>query len=105
MLHAVRRLLTFGRRNRLDGELAEEIRLHLDLRRRAVMASGHDPIAFTGAAAFLATAAVLAAWVPARRAATIDRYSLCGASDEPEDVCSWQATVGRRSLCLDWGLQ
>ena len=40
MMHAVRRLLAFFRRDRLDDELAEEIRLHLDLRRRALMDEG-----------------------------------------------------------------
>ena len=40
MLHALRRLLSFFRRNRLDDELQEEIALHLELRQRALMADG-----------------------------------------------------------------
>jgi len=44
MLHAMRRLLAFFRRDRLDDELAEEMRLHLDLRRRALIAGGMTPV-------------------------------------------------------------
>ena len=40
MMSVIRRLLTFFRRDRLDDELAEEIRLHLDLRRRALVEHG-----------------------------------------------------------------
>lgn len=43
MLHRLRRLLWFFRRDRLDDELAEEIRLHLDLRRRALIEGGMPP--------------------------------------------------------------
>ena len=43
MLHPVRRLLSFFRRGRLDDELAEEIRLHLELRQRALMDGGMPP--------------------------------------------------------------
>ncbi len=43
MLHQMRRLLSFFRRGRLDDELAEEIRLHLELRRRALVESGMTP--------------------------------------------------------------
>ena len=42
MLHRLRRLLSFFRRGRLDDELAEEIRLHLDLRRRALISTHID---------------------------------------------------------------
>ena len=40
MLHRMRRLLSFFRRGHLDDELAEEIRLHLELRQRALMDGG-----------------------------------------------------------------
>ena len=40
---ALRRLLAYLRRNRLDGELAEEIQLHLELRRQALIADGMTP--------------------------------------------------------------
>ena len=43
MLHRLRRLLSFLRRGRLDDELAEEIRLHLELRQRALMNGGMPP--------------------------------------------------------------
>jgi predicted permease len=43
MLTVLRRLLAFCRRNRLDDELAEEIRLHLDLRRQALVGEGLSP--------------------------------------------------------------
>jgi predicted permease len=43
MLHAFRRALAFIRRNRLDAELAEEIRLHLELRRQQLIENGVDP--------------------------------------------------------------
>jgi predicted permease len=43
MLHIMRRLLSFFRRGRLDDELAEEIRLHLELRRRTLMDGGMLP--------------------------------------------------------------
>ena len=43
MLHIMRRLLSFFRRGRLDDELAEEIRLHLELRQRALMDGGMPP--------------------------------------------------------------
>jgi predicted permease len=43
MLHPVRRLLSFFRRGRLDDELAGEIRLHLELRQRALMDGGMPP--------------------------------------------------------------
>jgi len=43
MLHAFRRALAFIRRNRLDTELAEEIRQHLELRRQQLIEDGVDP--------------------------------------------------------------
>jgi len=43
MLSAVRRILAFFRRNRLDDDLAEEIRLHLELRRQALIDDGMPP--------------------------------------------------------------
>lgn len=43
MLHSIRRLLSFFRRERLDHELSEEIRVHLDLRRRALIEDGMAP--------------------------------------------------------------
>jgi hypothetical protein len=43
MLQLLRRALSFLRRDRLDAELAEEIREHLDLRRRALIADGMSP--------------------------------------------------------------
>jgi predicted permease len=43
MCSAMRRLLTFLRRDRLDDDLAEEIRLHLELRRQALMDDGMPP--------------------------------------------------------------
>ena len=43
MLHIMRRLLSFFRRGHLDDELAEEIRLHLELRQRALMDGGMPP--------------------------------------------------------------
>jgi putative ABC transport system permease protein len=43
MMSVIRRVLTFFRRDRLDDELAEEIRLHLDLRRRALVEQGLAP--------------------------------------------------------------
>ncbi len=102
MLHRLRRLLSFLRRGRLDDELAEEIRLHLELRqaRRHLEAlpgvrstalvspapslgsrvlvrqlsgiSPLDPVSFTATAVFLMLAAAAAAWFPARRAAGVD---------------------------------
>lgn len=43
MLSAMRRLLAFFRRNRLDDDLAEEIRLHLELRKQALIDGGMEP--------------------------------------------------------------
>ena len=43
MLQLFHRIYSYVRRDRLDEELAEEIRLHLDLRRRALMGSGMSP--------------------------------------------------------------
>jgi predicted permease len=43
MLPALRRIASFFRRDRLDDELAEEIRLHLDLRRKALIEDGMSP--------------------------------------------------------------
>ena len=43
MLHAFRRALAFIRRTRLDTELAEEIRQHLELRRQQLIEDGVDP--------------------------------------------------------------
>ncbi len=43
MLQLVRRVVSCFRRDRLDDELAEEIRLHLDLRRRARIENGMSP--------------------------------------------------------------
>lgn len=43
MLQLLRRVLSFLRRDRLDDELADEIRLHLDLRRRALIEDGMPP--------------------------------------------------------------
>ena len=43
MSHIMRRLLSFFRRGRLDDELAEEIRVHLELRQRALMDGGMPP--------------------------------------------------------------
>ena len=37
MLSVLRRLVAFFRRDRLDDDLAEEIRLHLELRRQALV--------------------------------------------------------------------
>jgi predicted permease len=44
MLTAVRRLLAWLRRARLDDDLAEEIRLHLELRRQALIDEGMRPL-------------------------------------------------------------
>ncbi len=41
--HQLARLKTLVRRNRLDSELAEEIALHVELRRQALIADGMDP--------------------------------------------------------------
>ena len=43
MLHRMRRLLSFLRRDGLDDELAEEIRLHLEMRQRALTDGGMPP--------------------------------------------------------------
>jgi len=43
MLHNVRRVIAFFRRNRLDTELADEIRQHLELRRATLVDSGLSP--------------------------------------------------------------
>ena len=43
MMSAVRRLLAFFRRNRLDDDVAEEIRLHLELRKQALIGDGMAP--------------------------------------------------------------
>src|ERR687898_1657225 len=43
MLSAARRLLAFFRRNRLDDDVAEEIRLHLELRKQSLVADGMAP--------------------------------------------------------------
>ena len=43
MFQLLRRVVAFFRRDRLDDELAEEIRLHLDLRRRALIDGGMSP--------------------------------------------------------------
>lgn len=43
MLPALRRLLAYFRRDRLDDDLAEEIRLHLALRTQALIDSGMAP--------------------------------------------------------------
>ena len=43
MLAALRRVLAYFRRNRLDDDLAEEIRLHLELRKQALIDSGVAP--------------------------------------------------------------
>ena len=41
--HQLARLKTLVRRNRLDSELTEEIALHVELRRQALIADGMDP--------------------------------------------------------------
>jgi ABC-type antimicrobial peptide transport system permease subunit len=105
------RLIAFFRRNRLDTELAEEIRQHLELRRAALIDEGvspaeadrearrqfgnvtairdrardewgspaaaavlspMDPPAFVASVLFVMAAAAVAAWLPARRAASVD---------------------------------
>jgi hypothetical protein len=43
MLQFLRRVLSYVRRDRLDDDLAEEIQLHLDLRRRALIENGMLP--------------------------------------------------------------
>jgi predicted permease len=43
MLHLARRIFARLRRNRLDDELAEEIRLHIDMRAQTLEADGIDP--------------------------------------------------------------
>ena len=43
MFSAIRRLVAFFRRDRLDDDVAEEIGLHLELRRQALMDSGVPP--------------------------------------------------------------
>jgi predicted permease len=43
MMHAIRRLLSFLHRNRLDDQLSEEIQLHLELRRQALVQDGMSP--------------------------------------------------------------
>src|SRR5262245_7611556 len=43
MLQLLRRAVSYFRRDRLDDELAEEIRLHLELRRQALVDSGMPP--------------------------------------------------------------
>jgi hypothetical protein len=43
MLPSLRRLLAYFRRNRLDDDLAEEIRLHLELRRQSLIDDGVAP--------------------------------------------------------------
>jgi hypothetical protein len=43
MLPVLRRAVSFCRRGRLDDELAEEIQLHLDLRRKALIEDGMPP--------------------------------------------------------------
>ena len=43
MWSGIRRLRALLRRDRLDDELAEEIQLHLDLKRRALIAEGMTP--------------------------------------------------------------
>src|SRR5687768_1776340 len=43
MLSVVRRLVAFFRRNRLDDDLAEEILLHLELRKQALVEDGMAP--------------------------------------------------------------
>ena len=43
MLSVLRRLVAFFRRNRLDDDLVEEIRLHLELRKQALIAAGMAP--------------------------------------------------------------
>jgi predicted permease len=43
MLQLIRRAASFFRRDRLDDELTEEIRLHLDLRRRSLIEDGMTP--------------------------------------------------------------
>ena len=45
MWSALRRLLAYVRRNRLDDDLAEEIRLHLELREQALVDNGMAPAA------------------------------------------------------------
>ena len=50
MVTDLRRLLAFFRRDRLDDELAEEIRLHLELRRRALIDDGMAPATPNGEA-------------------------------------------------------
>ncbi|MPY89112.1 MAG: hypothetical protein GEU99_14445 [Luteitalea sp.] len=45
MMHAIRRLLSFFHRNRLDDQLSEEIQLHLELRRQALIDAGMSPAA------------------------------------------------------------
>ena len=43
LAHLARRLAALTRRGRLDDELAEEIRLHVELRRQALVDAGWDP--------------------------------------------------------------
>ena len=43
MMHALRRLLSYVHRDRLDDQLAEEIQLHLELRRQALIDDGVSP--------------------------------------------------------------
>ena len=41
--HTIARVLAMATRNRRDEELAEQVRLHLELRERALIDSGVDP--------------------------------------------------------------
>ena len=50
MLQAIRRLLTHIRRDRLDAEMREEIRQHIELRRQQLIAEGMEPGEATAAA-------------------------------------------------------
>jgi hypothetical protein len=43
MLPLLRRAISYLRRDQLDDQFAEEIQLHLDLRRRALIESGMSP--------------------------------------------------------------
>jgi hypothetical protein len=43
MMHALRRLVSWLHRSRLDAELSEEIELHLELRRQALIEKGLSP--------------------------------------------------------------
>ena len=45
MFSFLRRLVAYSRRNRLDDDLAEEIRLHLDLRKQGLIDDGMAPAA------------------------------------------------------------